>query len=180
MLRCFLKLFSCHVSSNNLSGVGKFCVRLFRINRFLRIIFRLLVTANLVPNSPILVTLMTEAIRSSWTLVRTRSTRRNIAEDGILHSHRREYLKSYIPTDAFTVVLVEVPEGLFFCLVGIGVHALSLLIFSWQTMNCGDITPHRYFISWIKSIKRRNRTQLISTVFLVKLIQSTNCNSYRL
>jgi hypothetical protein len=42
---------------------------------------RLLVAASVVPSSPILVTLMKEA-------------RRNIPEDGILRSHRRENLKS--------------------------------------------------------------------------------------
>jgi hypothetical protein len=36
------------------------------------------------------------AIRSSETSVLTRATRRDIREDGILHSHRREKLKSYI------------------------------------------------------------------------------------
>jgi hypothetical protein len=36
-----------------------------------------------------------EAIRSSETTVHTRSTRRHISEDGILHSHRCENLKSY-------------------------------------------------------------------------------------
>jgi hypothetical protein len=63
---------------------------------FLRSVLRLLVTAKVVPSSPILVTLMMEAPRSSETSVLTTVTLRNIPEDANLHSRRRENFKSHI------------------------------------------------------------------------------------
>jgi hypothetical protein len=45
-----------------------------------------------VPSSPILVTLMKDALSFPETSVLTGATRRNIPEDGILHSHLHEDL----------------------------------------------------------------------------------------
>jgi hypothetical protein len=59
--------------------------------------------SNGVPSSPILVTLMLEAIGSSEMSVLTRATRRNIPEDGVIHNHRRENLKSYIALTGWTL-----------------------------------------------------------------------------
>jgi hypothetical protein len=69
----------------------------------LRSVRRLLVTANVVPSSPIPVTLMMVTLDSSETSVLTKATRRNNPADDILHSHRRENLKSYIALTGWTL-----------------------------------------------------------------------------
>jgi hypothetical protein len=63
---------------------------------FLRSVFQLLVTANAVSRSQILFTLVMETIRCFETSILTRTIRRHIQEDGILHSRRRKNFKSYI------------------------------------------------------------------------------------
>jgi hypothetical protein len=58
---------------------------------------QLLVTADVVHNSPSLVTLMmVVAIGSSETTFLTSAAWRNIPEDGVLHTHRCKTPKSYV------------------------------------------------------------------------------------
>jgi hypothetical protein len=63
---------------------------------FLRGVLRLLLTANVVSSSSILLALTMQEIHSSETSVITRATQRNTSKDGILHSHVREKFKSKI------------------------------------------------------------------------------------
>jgi hypothetical protein len=63
---------------------------------------QLLVTTNVAPSSPILVTLMIDAMSFSETSILS-VKRRNIPEEGILHSHCPENLKSYIALTGWTL-----------------------------------------------------------------------------
>jgi hypothetical protein len=62
-----------------------------------------LAVISIVPSSLIVLTMMMEAIHSSEPSVLTRTTRRHIPKDDILHNHRREILKSYIALTGWTV-----------------------------------------------------------------------------
>jgi hypothetical protein len=80
------KLSASFIRETRIGGVGTMLEltnngRNLRRNIYVR---RLLVMVNVVPSSPILVTLMIEALSSSETSVLTRAARRNITGDAIL------------------------------------------------------------------------------------------------
>jgi hypothetical protein len=111
--------------------------------RMVRRNIRWLFTASVVPSSTILVTLMKEALSSSETSVLTRATRPNIPDDTILHSHRRENLKSYLP------------QG----------YDCAVMISSWKHICISSIYAYQAYMH-IKHIALMNTKIILTTIML--------------
>jgi hypothetical protein len=79
-------------------------------------VHRLLVTANIVSSSPILVTLMMEAIRSSETLVLIRTTRVTSQKMAFFKTNENEIFLRTILKSFLCIPRFELAHSVHFCL----------------------------------------------------------------
>jgi hypothetical protein len=104
--------------------------------QFLRSVCRLIVTANVVPNSPNLVTLMMESLRSTEMSVLTRGIRHNVQEVDIIFT-RFFSLKNFMSRK---------PVGKYFTILPSWLNNRLSLSSSWRMQDYG-------IISWSKTSK---------------------------
>jgi hypothetical protein len=110
---------------------------------FLCIGFQLLVTAN-VPRSLIHFTLMMESIRSTEKSVLPKTPQRNIPKGDIVHSYRRENLKSYIGGD-----YLPMPRR-FMSAVKVGFATVNFFLRQMNTEEVGVTPPRRCALGHIR------------------------------
>jgi hypothetical protein len=85
------------------TGIGELGKALAITSKRIKLRINISQRVSVVPCSLITVTLMMEAMRASETSALARPTRRNIPEGGIIHSDRRENLKSYRELTGWTL-----------------------------------------------------------------------------